>query len=64
MGLRSPVLLDEDNAVKMQFGATGTPTAILVDAQGKVASALAKGAPEVLALAGWVNDAAPSSRVG
>ena len=53
MGLRSPVLLDPDGMrVGRLFGAAGTPMAVLVDAEGKVASELAAGAPAVLALAG------------
>jgi peroxiredoxin/uncharacterized membrane protein YphA (DoxX/SURF4 family) len=53
MGLRSPVVLDHGNmSVGRLFGATGTPMAVLVDAEGKVASELAAGAPAVLALAG------------
>ncbi len=53
MGLRSPVLLDPDGMrVGRLFGATGTPMAVLVDAEGKIASELAAGAPAVLALAG------------
>jgi thiol-disulfide isomerase/thioredoxin len=53
MGLRSPVLLDQDGMrVGRLFGATGTPMAVLVDAEGKIASELAAGAPAVLALAG------------
>ncbi|GHO65128.1 hypothetical protein KSC_040200 [Ktedonobacter sp. SOSP1-52] len=62
MGLRSPVLLDKEGAVKMLFGSNGTPTAMLVDAQGKIASALAEGASDVLALAGHVKEEAPSPR--
>jgi peroxiredoxin len=53
MGLRSPVLLDRNGmSVGSLFGATGTPMAVLVDAEGKIASELAAGAPAVLALAG------------
>jgi peroxiredoxin len=53
MGLRSPVLLDQDGMrVGGLFRATGTPMAVLVDAEGKIASELAAGAPAVLALAG------------
>ena len=53
MGLRSPVLLDPDGMrVGRLFGATGTPMAVLVDSEGKIASELAAGAPAVLALAG------------
>ena len=39
-------------SVGSTFGANGTPMGVLVDAQGKLASALAAGAPAVLALAG------------
>src|SRR5262249_22333939 len=52
MGLRSPVVIDKGGmSVGNKFGAAGTPMAVLVDEQGKVASALAAGAPAVLALA-------------
>ncbi len=52
MGLRSPVVLDQDFTIGRKFGANGTPMAVLVDAQGNIASDLAAGAPAVLALAG------------
>jgi hypothetical protein len=49
MGVRSPVVLDQAGMiVGRQFGATGTPMAILVDAEGRIASELAAGAPAVL----------------
>jgi peroxiredoxin len=51
MGLRSPVLLDQGFSAGSKFGANGTPMAVLVDAEGKIASELAAGAPAVLALA-------------
>ena len=52
MELRSPVVLDSSGmSVGSQFGAGGTPMAVLVDADGKIASELAAGAPAVLALA-------------
>ena len=52
MGLRSPVVLDQaDRSIGRMFGATGTPTAVLVDADGRIASELAAGAPAILALA-------------
>jgi peroxiredoxin/uncharacterized membrane protein YphA (DoxX/SURF4 family) len=54
MGLRSPVLLDQNLTVGRTLGASGTPTAVLIDAEGDVASAPAVGAPAVLALAGQV----------
>jgi peroxiredoxin len=52
MGLTSPVLLDQQFAIGRAFGASGTPSAVLVDAEGKVASEVAVGAPAVLGLAG------------
>ena len=52
MGLRSPVVLDQGFNVGAAFGADGTPSAILVDERGRIASDLAVGAPAVLALAG------------
>src|SRR5215212_3283542 len=52
MGLASPVLLDQQFAVGRAFGASGTPSAVLVDAEGKLASEVAVGAPGVLELAG------------
>ena len=52
LGLRAPVLLDENMSGGSKFGANGTPMAVLIDAQGKVASEVAAGAPAVLALAG------------
>jgi peroxiredoxin/uncharacterized membrane protein YphA (DoxX/SURF4 family) len=51
MGLTSPVLLDQQFATGQAFGASGTPSAVLVDAEGKVASEVAVGAPGVLELA-------------
>jgi thiol-disulfide isomerase/thioredoxin len=52
MGLASPVLLDQNFATGRAFGASGTPSAVLVDAEGKVASEVAVGAPAVMELAG------------
>ena len=52
LGLRSTIVLDQNMSVGSTFGANGTPMGVLVDAQGKLASALAAGAPAVLALAG------------
>jgi thiol-disulfide isomerase/thioredoxin len=52
MELTSPVLLDQQFATGRAFGASGTPSAVLVDAEGKVASEVAVGAPGVLELAG------------
>ncbi len=52
LGLRSPVVLDQTFSSGAAFGANGTPSAVLVDARGRIASDLAVGAPAVLALAG------------
>jgi peroxiredoxin len=50
-GLRSPVVLDQNFTVGRMFGANGTPMAILVDAEGRVASEVVAGAPAVMELA-------------
>jgi peroxiredoxin/uncharacterized membrane protein YphA (DoxX/SURF4 family) len=51
MGLLSPIVLDQATIrVGSLFGVTGTPMAVLVDAEGRIASDLAAGAPAVLAL--------------
>src|SRR5215204_2207328 len=52
MGLGSPVLLDQQFAVGRAFGASGTPSAVLVDAEGMIASEAAVGALAVMELAG------------
>jgi hypothetical protein len=51
LGLRSTVLLGEQRSPGASFGASGTPIAVLLDIDGKVASPVARGAPQVLALA-------------
>jgi peroxiredoxin len=52
MGLSSTVVLDQQFEVGRAFGASGTPAAVLVDVEGKVASDIAVGAPAVLEMAG------------
>jgi thiol-disulfide isomerase/thioredoxin len=52
IGLSSTVVLDQQFAVGSTFGTSGTPSAVLVDEEGKVASEVGVGAPGVLALAG------------
>ncbi len=52
MGLSSPVVLDQQFAVGRSFGASGTPSAVPVDKEGKIASELAVVTPVVLELAG------------
>ena len=51
MGLRSRVLLDQEFSTGRAFGIGGTPSAVLVDAAGQIASEVAVGAQAVMALA-------------
>jgi protein-disulfide isomerase len=48
--LRSAIVLDQDFGTARAFGANGTPSAVLVDAQGRIASDLAVGVPAVLGI--------------
>jgi thiol-disulfide isomerase/thioredoxin len=50
-GFSSTVILDEEFAAGTAFSANGTPMAVLVDAQGRIASSVVAGADAVLALA-------------
>jgi peroxiredoxin len=50
--ISSPVVLEDDTyAVSDAYGVTGTPSAVLVDAEGRIASEMALGSGAVLALA-------------
>jgi peroxiredoxin/uncharacterized membrane protein YphA (DoxX/SURF4 family) len=49
-GFSSPVVLDSGFNVGRAFGASGTPSAVLVGADGKIASGLAVGGPTVISL--------------
>jgi hypothetical protein len=51
MGLRAPIVLDPGFAIAPAYGVSGTPSAVLLDASGRVAAEPAVGAPAVLALA-------------
>jgi thiol-disulfide isomerase/thioredoxin/uncharacterized membrane protein YphA (DoxX/SURF4 family) len=53
MDLKSPVVLEENFAVGRLYGASGTPSALMIDSNGKIASELTVGAPAVLDLLGW-----------
>jgi hypothetical protein len=65
IGLRSPVVLENPGmGVGRQFGANGTPMAVLIDAEGKIAFELAAGAPAVLQLAGQEQAQPNTIRVG
>ena len=50
MGLRSTVVLDQGFRTGRAFGVSGTPSAILIDEDGMIASAKAVGAPAIRAL--------------
>ena len=52
MGMRSPVVLERGFETGSAFGAAGTPSAVLVDREGRIASPVVVGAEDVLALAG------------
>lgn len=51
-GFSSIVLIDQAFQTGRAFGATGTPSAVLIDEEGRIASGVAVGAPKVLGLAG------------
>ncbi len=57
MGLSAPILLDQSFAAGNAFGAEGTPSAVLIDADGMTASAVAVGADAVFALLDAAGDA-------
>jgi peroxiredoxin len=50
LGLRSPIAVDAGLATARRFGVTGSPMAVLVDAEGRVASEVVVGAGEVMGL--------------
>jgi hypothetical protein len=54
-GFRSRVLLDPNFAAGHVFSAGGTPSALMLDEEGRVASEVRVGASEVLELAGRAN---------
>lgn len=56
MGLAAPVLLDDGFRAGRLFGAGGTPSAVFIDRERRVASGVAVGGPAVLALTGIAED--------
>ena len=50
LALQAPIALDPDFTAGSAFGMTGTPSAVLVDRHGTIASEPAVGATEVMAL--------------
>ena len=55
LNLESPVLLDENHQISKELGMSGTPSAILVNEDGKIISEIAVGAPQIWALLGKRN---------
>jgi peroxiredoxin len=51
-GFRSLMLIDEEFEIGPLYGTNGTPSAILIDSEGRIGSSLATGAKNILALAG------------
>lgn len=62
-GLRSLTLLDDEFAVGSEYGSDGTPSAIMIDAQGRIASELVVGGPEVMKLARSTRDQVRPTKV-
>lgn len=53
LGLAASILMDPTGATASVYGANGTPMAVVVDGEWRIASKLAGGAPDCLALAGF-----------
>jgi thiol-disulfide isomerase/thioredoxin len=61
LALRSRIVLDPSFTAASLFGATGTPSAILLDAGGRIHAPLSVGAPAVMALANQATLAASAT---
>ena len=62
-GLKSQILLDDEFATGSAFGSDGTPSAIMIDAEGRVSSPLVVGGPDVMKLARTSRDPVPPTTV-
>jgi thiol-disulfide isomerase/thioredoxin len=51
-GFQSTVLIDDGTNVRARFGSRGTPSAVRINASGKIASPVAHGSTQVLAMLG------------
>jgi peroxiredoxin/uncharacterized membrane protein YphA (DoxX/SURF4 family) len=51
LGLQSPIVLDTDFGVALRYGVRGTPSAVLVDASGRIVSNVAEGRDAIFTLA-------------
>lgn len=52
LNLQSPIILDKDRAISKELGMNGTPSAILINANGKIVSETALGAENIWKLIG------------
>ena len=55
MDLQSPIVLDKDRKISKKLGMNGTPSAVLIDADGKIISETAVGAAQIWTLLGKKN---------
>ncbi|HSI88839.1 MAG TPA: MauE/DoxX family redox-associated membrane protein [Pyrinomonadaceae bacterium] len=61
-GLRSPIVLDANYKRAVQYGMSGTPSGILIDENGKIATEIAIGSPNLWALIGRSSSAGAASK--
>jgi peroxiredoxin len=61
LNLQAPILLDEEMKAMSLFGAMGTPSAVIIDAYGRLASSVAIGASEIFSLLGVKRETSASS---
>lgn len=52
LGLQSQIILEENNDISKKLGMDGTPSAVLINENGKIASEVAVGAENIFALIG------------
>ena len=52
LGLKSPIILDDEKEISAKLGMDGTPSAILINEHGKIVSEVAVGAENIFALIG------------
>jgi methylamine dehydrogenase accessory protein MauD len=62
MGLSTPILLDPDGQAMNSFGASGTPMAVLINPDGRIASPIAVGSNAVMELARSQPNGTPQKR--
>ncbi len=52
LGLKSPIILDDEKEISAKLGMDGTPSAVLINEHGKIISEVAVGAENIFALIG------------